>query len=69
MTRPSGPIVPVPVISVGLVALGDHAVVAVQFADGRYAEVIRERMDGPFSHWVSDIGLAEAQDHAQEKWP
>jgi len=43
-----------------LVREGDHAVVKVWMPDGTYREVIREHIDGPFSHCVHAGGIAKA---------
>lgn len=40
---------------------GDYAVVKVWMPDGSYKEVIREHLDGPFSHCVHAGGIAKAE--------
>jgi hypothetical protein len=47
----------VPIMGIHLVRQGDHAVVEVEFPGGQIKEVIREHIDGPFSHWISEHGL------------
>lgn len=41
---------------------GDHAVVLVKYPDGRQVEIIREHLDGQFSHYVHAWGLAARKD-------
>lgn len=54
----------VPVQGIWLRREGDHVVVLVEFPDGREVEVIRERLDGCFSHFIHDWGLASCRDKA-----
>lgn len=41
---------------------GDYAVVLVEYPDGKQVEVIREHVDGSFSHFIHDWGLAACRD-------
>ena len=43
--------------AVWLRAEGEYAVVLVERSDGKWYEVIREKMDGPFSHICEASGL------------
>jgi hypothetical protein len=49
----------VSVTGIHLVAEGGDAVVRVEI-DGRWVEVIREGLDGPFSHIVEPGGIEQA---------
>lgn len=53
---PKGPAVPVQ--GIWLCREGDYAVVLVEYPDGRQFEAIREHVDGQFSHFIHDHGLA-----------
>jgi hypothetical protein len=44
---------------IGLVRDGDYAVVMIEH-EGRRIEIIRELLDGNFSHWISALGIEDA---------
>jgi hypothetical protein len=48
----------VPVMGIWLRREGDSMVVYVEKDDGKRYEAIREHYDGPFSHHISEHGLA-----------
>lgn len=45
--------------AVWLVAEGDYAIVKIE-VDGKWIEIIRERLDSPFSHIVEPSGIQNA---------
>jgi hypothetical protein len=47
---------------------GDYAVVEAWMPDGTYREVIREHLDGPFSHCVHAEGIRRAAT-VERKYP
>lgn len=51
-----GPLVPIK--GIWLRREGDYAIVYVEKADGKSYEAIREHIDGPFSHHITEHGLA-----------
>jgi len=53
---PHGPLVPIK--GIWLRREGDFAVVYVEKGDGKSYEAIREFVDSPFSHHISEHGLA-----------
>ncbi len=55
---PVGP--PVLIQSIWLKRVGNYAVVSVEFPDGKEVEVIREHLDGQFSHNITEHGLLDA---------
>lgn len=56
---------PILIQGVWLVRDGDYAVVRVEFPDGRIVEVIREHIDGAFSHNITEHGLRSRRDNKQ----
>lgn len=52
----------VPIQGIWLLREGDYAVVLVEFPDGSKKEAIREHLDGSFSHFIHDWGLAGLRD-------
>ena len=52
----------VPVQGIWLRREGEDAVVLVEYPDGRQIEAIRERLDGQFSHFIHDWGLAKLKE-------
>ncbi len=46
---------------------GDYLVVQAWMPDGKYREVIREPLDGPFSHCVHACGIRKGQIGVKEK--
>ncbi|HEX8838163.1 MAG TPA: hypothetical protein VF748_14575 [Candidatus Acidoferrum sp.] len=54
---PRGPAVPL--LGIWLLRVGDYAVVLAEKPDGTYAELMRERVDAPFSHMISEHGIAK----------
>ena len=50
---------PVPVMGIHLWRHGYDAIVEVEFPDGRIVEVMREHIDGSFSHWITEHGLRD----------
>jgi hypothetical protein len=48
-----------------LVAEGDHAVVKIE-VNGKWIELIRERLDSPFSHIVESTGIENAINKASQ---
>lgn len=54
----------VPIQGIWLRREGDYAVVLVEYPNGETIEVIREHVDGSFSHFIHDWGLASKRDKA-----
>lgn len=43
-----------------LVAEGDYAVLKIEVEKGKWVELIRERLDSPFSHIIEPLGIQYA---------
>ena len=50
------------VLPIHLKRSGEYVVVAVRAPDGRWVDVIRERVDAPFSHIVEPSGIMKAME-------
>lgn len=47
------------ITAIWLKRIGDHAIVEVE-VDGKFVQVIREHIDGAFSHIVEESGIKHA---------
>lgn len=43
-----------------LVAEGEYAVLKIEVEKGKWVELIRERLDSPFSHIIEPLGIERA---------
>lgn len=55
----------VPVMGIWLRREGDYAVVLAEDSQGKTVELIREHVDGPFSHNISEHGIASRFEQAK----
>jgi hypothetical protein len=53
---------PVAVTGVHLKRIGDHAVVSVEI-DGKWVDIIKEHVNGPFSHFCEPSGIRWRMTH------
>ena len=54
---------------VWLMRQGDQAIVLVETAEREWVEIIREQLDGQFSHAITSLGIECAIDGTEEYGP